>query len=338
MNTLFRLAMAAVFLLFFSAQSQARDQIWVVGSSTIYPFASYVAEEFGATTGQKPPIVESTGSVGGHRLFYAGTDMNTPDIVNSSRRMEKSEFKKNMQSGNKKICELAIGFDGIVAAFNKNDPDVQLSRKTLFLAVASVVPVGGRLVPNKYRYWDEINPSLPHRKILIFGPPSTSGTRDAFEELVMRPSAKLFKEYKNRRYIPIRQDGAYVPAGENDNLIVQKLIRDKEAFGIFGYSYLEQNSEYIKAASIDGISPTFQNISSRRYPLSRMLYFYVKMNHMNKVPGIQKYVDLFLSEKMTGDNGLLAKIGLIPLPAEERVSIRAAWKKHTALDQKNLTE
>lgn len=322
----------------FTVSAYARDQIRIVGSSTVYPFASYVAEEFGATSGFKTPIIESTGSGGGHKLFAAGADLDTPDITNSSRRMEKSEFQKNMAVGNKAISEVVIGFDGITIAYNKKDPNINLSKKDLFLAVAAEVPHGGKLVANPYKYWDEIDSALPHRKIVVYGPPTTSGTRDAFEELVMQKASADFPEYGGKPYKTIRQDGGYVPAGENDNLIVQKLTKDKDAFGIFGYSYLEQNSDKIKGASIDGVAPTFANISGHKYPISRSLYFYVKLGHMGKVPGMQQYVDLFLTDRMIGDKGLLKKIGLIPLPKKERDMVRANWKKHKLLAEKDLAE
>lgn len=336
MRKLLTLVLTITALAAFTVSAHARDQIRIVGSSTVYPFASYVAEEFGATSGFKTPIIESTGSGGGHKLFAAGTDLDTPDITNSSRRMEASEFKKNMEVGNKAISEITIGYDGISIAYNKKDPNINLSRKDLFLAVAAEVPHGGKLVANPYKYWDEINSSLPHRKIVIYGPPTTSGTRDAFEELVMQAVSKTMSEYGSKPYKTIRQDGGYVPAGENDNLIVQKLTKDKDAFGIFGFSYLEENSDKIKGASIDGVKPTAANISSHKYPISRSLYFYVKLSHLKKVPGMQQYVDLFLTERMIGDKGLLKKIGLIPLPKKDRDNVRKAWKKHVIMNGKNL--
>lgn len=338
MRKLLTLVLTLTALAAFTVSAYARDQIRIVGSSTVYPFASYVAEEFGATSGFKTPIIESTGSGGGHKLFAAGADLDTPDITNSSRRMEKSEFQKNMAVGNKAISEVVIGFDGITIAYNKKDPNINLSKKDLFLAVAAEVPHGGKLVANPYKYWDEIDSALPHRKIVVYGPPTTSGTRDAFEELVMQKASADFPEYGGKPYKTIRQDGGYVPAGENDNLIVQKLTKDKDAFGIFGYSYLEQNSDKIKGASIDGVAPTFANISGHKYPISRSLYFYVKLGHMGKVPGMQQYVDLFLTDRMIGDKGLLKKIGLIPLPKKERDMVRANWKKHKLLAEKDLAE
>ncbi len=178
--------------------AHARDQIRIVGSSTVYPFASYVAEEFGATTGRPTPVIESTGSGGGHKLFASGTDLNTPDITNSSRRMKTKEFDNNMKAGNKDIVEIVIGYDGIAIAFNKANPDMNFSRKDLLLAVAAEVPVNGKLVANPYKKWNEVNPALPARPILVYGPPTSSGTRDAFEELVMQKTAKKIKEYPKK--------------------------------------------------------------------------------------------------------------------------------------------
>ncbi|UOD34133.1 PstS family phosphate ABC transporter substrate-binding protein [Deferribacteraceae bacterium V6Fe1] len=307
----------------------AREQIRIVGSSTVYPFSSYVAEEFGATTNFKTPVVESTGSGGGHKLFGEGVGEKTPDITNSSRRIKVKELQNNIEKGIETI-ELKIGFDGIVLAENKDASDLKLSRKDILLAVAEEVPVGEKLVKNPYKYWNEINPDLPKRKILIYGPPTSSGTRDAFEELVMEEASKKIKEYGGK-YSKIRTDGVYIPAGENDNLIVQRLVKDKDAVGIFGYSFLEENSDRIKGATVDGYEPTFENISSGKYPVSRSLYFYVKKNHLGKIPGIEEYVDLFLSEKMIGGRGVLKRIGLIPLPKADRDKTRAEWESRKAL-------
>lgn len=329
-------ALVAVFMVAATVSAHARDQIRIVGSSTVYPFASYVAEEFGATTGHPTPVIESTGSGGGHKLFAAGTGLNTPDITNSSRRMKTSEFDKNMAIGNKKIFEATIGYDGIAIAFNKSNSDINLTRKDLTLAVAEMVPVNGKLVANPYKRWNEINPALPNKAILIYGPPTSSGTRDAFEELVMEHVTKKMDGYGGKKFMKIRQDGIYVPAGENDNLIVQKLVKDTDAFGIFGYSFLEENGDRIKGASVDGVAPTPANISSGKYPVSRSLYFYVKLSHLGKVPGLAQYVDLFLGEQMIGSDGLLKTIGLIPLPDSQRNDVRARWAKRQPLTKADL--
>jgi len=336
MKKLFTLVLSIIALAGLTVSAHAREQIRIVGSSTVYPFSSYVAEEFGATTKFQTPIIESTGSGGGHKLFASGSDLNTPDITNSSRRMKDSEFNKNMEVGNKLISEVKIGFDGIAIAFNKKAAPMSLSRKDILLAVAAEVPVDGKLVANPYKTWKEINPALPNKKIVIYGPPSSSGTRDAFEEMVMQETTAKMDEYGKKAYSKIRQDGAYIPAGENDNLIVQKLAKDPDAIGIFGYSFLEENMDKLQGATVDGFAPVPANISTGKYPISRSLFFYVKQEHIGKVPGIQEYVDLFLSEKMIGDRGLLKRIGLIPLPKAERDAERAKWGKKTALKLSDL--
>jgi len=334
MKKVLKLALVMAALAVFTVSAYAREQIRIVGSSTVYPFASYVAEEFGATTKFNTPILESTGSGGGHKLFSQGIGQNTPDITNSSRRIKSKELAKNDKAGIKAF-EVVIGFDGIVIAFNKNNPDLNLTRKDLTMAIAAEVPVNGKLVANPYKYWNEINPALPKKKIVVYGPPTSSGTRDALESLVLKKITKKIKAYGGK-YKKIRQDGVYVPAGENDNLIVQKLSKDKNAFGIFGYSFLEENSDRIKAATVDGVTATPDNISSAKYPVSRSLFFYVKLNHLDKIKGLQQYVDLFLSEKMIGSNGLLTTIGLIPLPKTERESVRARWAKRQPMTSADL--
>jgi len=329
-------ALAAVVLGLGSAHfAEARDQIRIVGSSTVYPFSSYVAEEFGATTKNPTPVVESTGSGGGHKLFSEGPGLDTPDITNSSRRMKDSEFDRNVEKGVQNIHEVVIGYDGIAVAHHIENPALDLSRADLLLALAEEVPVDGKLVKNPYKTWNEVNPKLPAKKILVYGPPTTSGTRDAFEELVMHPAAKKFPEYP-KEYDNVRQDGVYVPAGENDNLIVQKLAQDKDAIGIFGYSFLAENGDRIQGATIEGTTPEPANISSGAYPVSRSLFFYVKMDHIGQVPGIDQYVDMFLSEAMIGPDGVLKDIGLIPLPDADRAAQRKAWQERTVLTRDDL--
>lgn len=314
-----------------TGMAQARDQIKIVGSSTVYPFSSYVAEELGSTTKFKSPVVESTGSGGGHKLFGAGLGDNTPDIANSSRRMKDSEFETAAKNGVTDITEALIGFDGIAIAQNKDNAPMSITLQELALAVAADVPVDGKLTPNPYKMWNEINPKLPARKIVFYGPPTSSGTRDAFEEMVVEKVCKKLGGYA-KDYKAIRQDSAYVPAGENDNLIVQKLAKDKDAFGIFGYSFLEENADSIQGAAVDGVSPTPADIASGAYPISRSLYFYIKNAHYDAVPGLKEYVELFMSDNMIGDKGLLKKIGLIPLPEDVRGKARQA-----VLDKKQLT-
>lgn len=329
-------ALALVVLV--AAPAMARDQIRIVGSSTVYPFSSYVAEEFGATTKFQTPVVESTGSGGGHKLFGAGVGPDTPDITNSSRRIKSSELEKAKANGITKITEAMIGYDGIAIAQNKKNKTVDLSLKVLALAVMEDVPMNGKLVKNPYKYWSDIDKKLPKRPILFYGPPTTSGTRDAFEELVLHIATKQINKEVGatlypKKYGLIRQDGVYVPAGENDNLIVQKLSKDKDAFGIFGYSFLEENGDLIQGAKIDGVEPVPTTISSGEYPISRSLYFYIKGDHVGVIPGLMDYVKLFMSEKMIGERGLLKRIGLIPLPEDVRNQVR-----EDVLGLKPLTE
>jgi len=314
---------------------QARDQIRIVGSSTVYPFASYVCEEFGATTQHPTPVIESTGSGGGLKLFSEGLGMGTPDISNASRQMKLSEYERNMQNGVEKIHEVIIGYDGISLCENTANSGLNLTREELTLGVAAKVPRDGELVQNPYEYWDQIDSDLPHREILIYGPPTTSGTRDAFEELVMEAATEEMAEYDGA-YTNIRQDGAYVASGENDNLIVQRLDKNKAAMGIFGYSYLDNNRGKIQSVSIDGVKPTAQAISEGEYPVARSLFFYVKLDHLDKVTGMQEYVDLFLSEKMIGSRGYLKRQGLIPMPEKMRERERKEWKNRELLQKSDL--
>jgi phosphate transport system substrate-binding protein len=311
-----------------------RSQIRVVGSSTVYPFSSYVAEEFGATTGNPTPVVESTGSGGGMKLFCAGNGMDTPDITNSSRRMKTSEYKRCQDNGVTDITEFKIGFDGIVVAQAKGNKDINLSREQITLAVAAKVPQGGELVDNPYTRWNQIDSSLPDRKIEIYGPPTTSGTRDAFEELTMEAVTEDMGY--GGEYTDIRSDGAYVDSGENDNLIVQKITQNKDAFGIFGYSFLEENRNKVKAATVDGVVARPDTISSGEYPVSRSMFFYTKNTHFDRVPGMEDYVRMFISERMIGPRGLLKDLGLIALPDAERDDIRARLESRAKLKLADL--
>ncbi|QAR33702.1 PstS family phosphate ABC transporter substrate-binding protein [Geovibrio thiophilus] len=308
----------------------ARDQIRIVGSSTVFPFSSYVAEEFGATTKSPTPVVESVGSGGGHKLFAAGVGLDTADITNSSRRIKKSELEADLKAGITQVIEIKIGYDGIAIAHNKSGADFSLTLAQLALAVAEEVPVNGQLVKNPYKKWSDIDKSLPNADILVYGPPTSSGTRDAFEELVMEGATGKIKEY-GKPYKKIRQDGVYVPSGENDNLIVQRLVKDKNAIGIFGYSFLQENADRIKGVAVNGVLPSPENVLNSSYPISRSLFFYVKGDHLGKVKGMEQYVDLFLSEKMIGEGGFLTEIGLIPLSKTEREKVRADWKARKAL-------
>ncbi|MFZ0611975.1 MAG: PstS family phosphate ABC transporter substrate-binding protein [Desulfobacterales bacterium] len=329
---------AAAFSGVATAQS-ARDYISIVGSSTVYPFATVVAERFGKTTKFKTPKIESTGSGGGFKLFCSGVGTEFPDITNASRAMKKSEFDTCQSNGVKEIVEVKIGYDGIVVANSKKAPTLKLTRKDLFLALAKDVPdpAGGeKTVPNPYKTWKDVNASLPNVKIEVLGPPPTSGTRDAFVELAMEPGAEAFEWVKalsksdKKKFQAIsqtvREDGAYIEAGENDNLIVQKLESNTNALGIFGFSFLDQNADKIHGSYVDDVQPTFDNIASGKYPVSRPLFFYVKKAHADVIPGMKEYLTEFTSEKAWGDDGYLAEKGLIPMPKDERAKYSEAVK------------
>jgi phosphate transport system substrate-binding protein len=318
-----------------NAQS-SRDYINIVGSSTVYPFATVVAEQFGKTSRYKTPKIESTGSGGGLKLFCAGVGVEHPDITNASRRIKKTELEKCQHNGVREIVEVKIGYDGIVLANSKKSRPMKLSRKDVFLALAKEVPDpqgGEKLVANPYRTWKDVNSSLPNKKIEVLGPPPTSGTRDAFVELAMESGAKKFgwlaalrkqdkKRFKGIAHT-IREDGAYIEAGENDNLIVQKLAANPNALGIFGFSFLDQNTDKIQGSFVDGVQPTFKAIASGDYPVSRPLFFYVKKAHIGVIPGMEGYLTEFTSEKAWGPDGYLADKGMIPMPEAERYKYRA---------------
>ena len=324
-------AIAAVATLAGQSAAEARDQIRIVGSSTVFPFSTAVAEQFGKTTDFKTPVVESTGSGGGMKLFCSGVGVEHPDITNASRRIKSSEFETCTKNGIS-IIEVKIGFDGIVLANAKGGPDITLTKKQVFQALGKEVPVDGKMVPNPYMKWSDIDASLPDTKIEVLGPPPTSGTRDAFVELAMEGGAKKFDDLKALRKSDkkafkaiahsMREDGAFIEAGENDNLIVQKLEANPNAVGIFGFSFLDQNADKIKGANVGGIEPTFENIAGGDYGISRSLYFYVKKQHVGVVPGISDFVGEFTSDKAWGDEGYLVDKGLIPLPEADRSKIR----------------
>ncbi len=328
-----------------AAHAGGRDYIEIVGSSTVYPFATVVAETFGKKTRFKTPKIESTGSGGGFKLFCSGNGITTPDITNASRRIKKSEVDNCARNGVTAITEVQIGFDGIAIANAKNGPDFDLGRRDLFLALAKEVPGSkpGELVPNPYKTWKDVNPALPDEAIEVLGPPPTSGTRDAFAELAMEGGCKTFDwikalkadakaakkagdkdkaarlkhEYKAICH-SVREDGAYIEAGENDNLIVQKLEKNPQALGIFGFSFLDQNEDKVKGAKVDGVEISFENIADGQYPVSRPLFFYVKNEHVGKVPGIKEFIVEFTDEDTWGEDGYLTDKGLIPLDDEAR--------------------
>lgn len=342
-----------------SVASAARDYISVVGSSTVYPFATVVAERFGKSSNFKTPKIESTGSGGGLKLFCQGVGVQHPDITNASRRIKNSEVKLCAKNGIKDITEVLIGYDGIVLANATSAPLMKLSRRDIFLALAKDVPNpdgSESLVANPYKTWKEVNPALPANKIEVLGPPPTSGTRDAFAELALEGGCKKFgwiKDIKSQskkakksgdkklskslkgKYKSIchsvREDGPYIEAGENDNLIVQKLNANKNAMGIFGFSFLDQNADKVKGSEIDGQPPTFDSIADGSYPVSRPLFFYVKKAHVGVIPGMKEYLAEFTSEKAFGEEGYLTEKGMIPLGTAKRAKVAADVKSLKSL-------
>ena len=331
----------------FGLANAARDYINIVGSSTVYPFATVVAEQFGKSTSFKTPKIESTGSGGGLKLFCAGVGVEHPDITNASRAIKKSEYDQCIANGVKEVVEVKIGYDGIVMANSKKAAPLKLTRKDIFLALAKDVPDpdgGEKLVPNPYKTWKDVNPALPAKSIEVLGPPPTSGTRDAFVELAMEGGAKSFgwikamkntdkKKYKATCHT-VREDGAYVEAGENDNLIVQKLEANPNAVGIFGFSFLDQNMDKIQGSFVDGVQPTFDAIADGQYPVSRPLFFYVKKAHAEVIPGMKEYLQEFTSEKAWGPDGYLTEKGMIPMPDAERTKYRIDVEKLQGLTMK----
>jgi len=313
----------------------ARDSINIVGSSTVYPFTTTVAEQFGRGGKFKTPKVESTGTGGGIKLFCNGVGPQFPDIANASRRIRPAELGTCAKNGVKDVVEIKVGYDGIVMAENKTGASLNLTRKDVYLALAKTVPDPANpssLIPNPYTTWKDVNPKLPASKIEVLGPPPTSGTRDSFAELYMEAGCRTFawldalrsqdEPRFKRACDSIREDGSYIEAGENDNLIVQKLAANPAAVGIFGYSFLEENLDKLKGAVIDGVTPTYDSVASGKYPASRPLFIYVKKAHVGVIPGITEFVAEYTSEKALGEEGYLADKGLIPPLKNEIGKIR----------------
>jgi len=360
-----------------TAQAATRDSVSVVGSSTVYPFATVVAERFGRSSSFKAPKIESTGSGGGLKLFCKGVGANTPDITNASRRIKKSEYDSCQANGVTAIVEVLVGFDGIAIANSRKSPQFKFSLQDLYLALAKDIPgADGRLVPNPNKTWKDVNASLPAQKIEVLGPPPTSGTRDAFAELALGGGAKTLADLKALRDLDadqvddikammaklgmpvgvydalsekkgkapkgkdlfktiayaVREDGAYIEAGENDNLIVQKLEANPNALGIFGFSFLEENGDKVQGSEVNGVAPSFDSISTGDYPVSRPLYFYVKGAHVGKIPGIQEYAMEFTSNKAMGEDGYLTDRGLIPLSDDELKQVQVDVKELKSLE------
>ena len=332
MKKLTKYLLTATTILLTATVAQARDQIRIVGSSTVYPFATVVAEKFGISSKFKTPVVESTGSGGGLKIFCQGIGPSQVDITNSSRRIKGREVKKCAENGITDITEVKIGYDGVVIANSKNAEQMNLDRKHIWLALGKNVMVDGEIIPNPHKTWKDVDPSLPNTKIEVLGPPPTSGTRDAFAELALEGGCKKFPSIKAMKKTDknafkklchtVREDGVYIEAGENDNLIISKLEENTKAFGVLGYSFLDQNKDKLQGSIVEDNAPTFENISSGKYPVSRSLYFYIKNAHVGKIPGISEYIAEFTSEKSFGTGGYLQEKGLIPSPDAERAEIR----------------
>jgi len=342
------LTTAFLAIIAFGSAAQARDQIRIVGSSTVYPFVTVAAEKFGKGGKFKTPIVESTGTGGGFKLFCSGNGEDTPDITNASRRIKPDELVMCFKNNAKEISEVKIGYDGIVVANAKGAAQFNLTVNDLFLALARQVPSSkdaNKLVANPYKTWDQVNKALPKQKIEVYGPPPTSGTRDSFVELVMEAGCTNLPAYKkafpdsNERKKAchlVREDGAYIDSGENDNLIVQKLKTNKNSVGIFGYSFLEENKSIVQGAKIGGVFPTHDTISNGSYIVSRPLYVYVKRSHIGKIPGIKEFINELTSDKAAAPFGYLEGRGLVPMPEAERKAVQKDVKDGKLLN--NLAE
>ena len=327
---------AAIGMAALSGPAQARDWIRIVGSSTVFPFSTTVAEQFSYRTNFASPIVEPTGTGGGLKLFCDGVGESYPDVTNASRRIKVSEYDLCQQNGVTDVIEMEIGYDGIVLANSKEAPDFEILGKHLFAAVAAEVPTSDddcTMIENPYRRWSDIDPTLPPLRIEVFGPPPTSGTRDAFVELGLEGGARQYSclaelEAQDGDAFTaiahkVREDGLWIDSGENDNSIVQTLRQTPTALGVFGFSFLDQNADSLKGAVIDDVAPIYENIASGDYPISRSMFVYVKKQHVGVVQGVQEYAQEFVSEEAFGDFGYLAEKGLIALPAEGRERQRA---------------
>lgn len=308
-----------------AAAADRADTVSIVGSSTVYPFATAVAEAFGETTDFNTPVIESTGSGGGMKLFCAGVGLDHPDVTNASRRQKSSEAETCAANG-VEFTEFMIGYDGIVLANSKNGgPALDMSKMQIAMGVLAEIPNADctEFTANPYRNWSDIDASLPNRPILVLGPPTSSGTRDAFEELVIHSALKgIGCDKATYKAAEIREDGAYVESGENDTLIVDQLVKDGDAIGVFGFSFLQNNADRLKGASVGGVAPTFDAIASGDYPVSRSLWFYVKNNHIGIVPGIAEYAEEFVAQ--AAQDGPLTEIGLIPGGDDDQDAMEAA--------------
>ncbi len=319
------------------SNSIARDRLQITGSSTVYPFIATVAETFGRETGFKTPVVEAVGTGGGFKIFCEGVGYNFPDFTNSSRVISASEIER-CQKNHINFAEIKLGYDGIVVANTVKSPVFSLSKQDIFLALASKVASadGLKIIANPYKNWQQINKNLPNLPIVIYGPPSTSGTRDSFVELVLEDvclNHELFiqnypdRKIRQKKCSQIRADGVFIEAGENDNLIVQKLLNNQNAFGIFGFSFLEENKHLLQSVNINQIKPTFESIANKAYEISRPLFIYAKINQMHSMPSIVDFIKEIISQHTIGKDGYLLQKGLVPLSHDELVEVRVKIAK-----------
>ena len=328
-----------VSLALFALEANARNNVSIAGSSTVLPFATIIAEQVGKNPNNKTPVVESGGSSVGKKGVCEGTGLKYIDIGNASSRMKVKELKY-CKKNNVDVTEIKVGYDGIVVASSKKGTLLKISKYDLGKALTAKVPVNGKMVDNPYKKWSDINPSLPNLPIKVMGPPTTSGTRASFVEMVNQKGyCKKSKEvkaigYKSKKCRAMRTDGAYVEAGEQDNLIVKKLQADPNTFGIFGFSYLDQNMDVLQGAIIDGNEPSFENIADGKYSISRALYFYVKHSHLDIIPGVKDYVNEWT--KHWDEDGILADAGMIPLPDAEKDIMLSRMKTWPALKAEDL--
>jgi len=343
MNLKLGVATAALALAAMSGAAVARDQIKIVGSSTVFPYTQAVAEEFSNMTGHPSPVVESTGTGGGMKIFCQGVGEAFPDITGASRAMKASEYKLCAENGVTDVTEVLIGYDGLsIAVSRETTHDWALTKQQIYLGLAAQVPVNGAWVDNPYRKWSEIDASLPDVAILAYGPPPTSGTRDAFVELVLHEACaefdyvkaqkaaldkKAYKAWVKENCSRMRQDGPFVEAGENDNLIVQRIESDPTAMGIFGYSYLYENEDKLKGVPVDGVAPSAETIADFSYGVARPLFFYVKNAHRGVIPGLDEFIAEYVSDTAMGADGYLVERGLTPLSDKLRAEVQK-----TALD------
>lgn len=331
---------AAIGIMSITGAAQARDQISIVGSSTVFPFTTAVAEQFARAGGFRAPVVESTGTGGGMRIFCGGIGEGHPDVTGASRAMKSSEYENCVANGVDSITEILIGYDGIAMAGSREGVQFDISKAELFAALAAEVEVNGEIVANPHQRWSDINTNLPSIAIRVFGPPPTSGTRDAWVELVMEAGCEEYgaivalEDSNEDRFEQVchtmREDGPFIEAGENDNLIVQRLSSDPGTYGIFGFSFLDQNADVLQGVKVEGAEPTFEAIADNSYPVSRPLFVYIKNDHRSVIPGLSEFVAEYTSERAMGEEGYLTDRGLIPLPPEMRAKteMEAATSTH----------